>query len=83
MVRTNRVRAPVAFVLTVDGKAPPVSDTLRLRKRQRLKLAAPGLMQPTNVTILPEGETDFFRRPPAGVSLDAAAPPRTHFPRLW
>src|SRR5207244_11167417 len=73
---------PAATRIAIDGNPQPPSDTLTLRKRQRLEVTA-DVMQPTGVMIIPAGETQLFRRVRPGISLDAADPPRTHVPRLW
>jgi hypothetical protein len=79
---TYIVRSPLPLRLTIDGVAQPPSYTLMLRKRQRLEAAA-DVMEPIAVFIVPAGGPPLFRRPPAGITLDANAPPRTHVPRLW
>ncbi len=79
---TYAVRAPVPLRLSIDGNPQPPSDTLTLRKRQRLEVAAE-VDQPTEVLIVPAGQSLQFHRPPRGVTLDAVEPPHTHWPRLW
>ena len=63
---------------TIDGIAVPPTDTLRLRRGQKLRALAPG--GPLGVMIVPNGIRSLFQQPPHGVTLDAAAPPVTHIP---
>jgi hypothetical protein len=79
---TYVVQSPVPLRISIDGNPQPPSGTLTLRRRQRLEVAA-DIMQPTDVLIAPAGQSLQFHSPPAGVTLDSVAPPRTHLPRLW
>jgi hypothetical protein len=79
---TYIVHAPLPLRVTIDGVMQPPSARLALRKRQRLEFAA-DVTQPVTVIVIPAGGPPLFRRPPPGLTLDANAPPRTHWPRLW
>jgi hypothetical protein len=70
---------------TLASNLPPLdlrtlpSETVTLRRNQRVHVdAGDGVA----IFIVPANETVFFRQPPAGVTLDAVEPARTHVPRL-
>ena len=71
------------IALTGFPSAPTLpNDVVHLRRGQRFAVqsTASGSI---GVMIVPAGTTSLFRQPPSGVTLDAAAPPVTHVPRLW
>jgi hypothetical protein len=61
---------------TVDG-APISGDALKLKRGQHLRVASPHAL---GVMIVPAGMRSLFQQASPGVTLDAAAPPRTHVP---
>ncbi|MDQ6802393.1 MAG: DUF2029 domain-containing protein [Acidobacteriota bacterium] len=62
--------------LTVDG-IPIAASALRLNRGQHLRVVSPRTL---GILIVPAGIRTLFQQPPAGVTLDAAAPPVTHVP---
>ncbi|HEY8133380.1 MAG TPA: hypothetical protein VII12_16010 [Thermoanaerobaculia bacterium] len=66
----------------VDGVPVHAADVLELRRGQRLRVTS-SAGGPFGVMIVPSGVVTLFQQPPHGVTLDAAAPPVTHVPKLW
>jgi len=76
------VRASGPIRMLVDGVERSASDTLPLRRKQRIDVAA-GVTQQIGVIIKPVGNEPLLLKPPHGETLDSLAAPRTHVPRLW
>jgi len=66
----------------IDGAPSPAADVFELRRGQRLRVIS-SARGPFGVMIVPSGVVSLFRQPAHGVTLDAAASPVTHVPKLW
>jgi hypothetical protein len=66
----------------IDGAPLRAADVFELRRGQRLRVVS-AARGPFGVMIVPSGVVSLFRQPPHGVTLDVAAPPVTHVPKLW
>jgi hypothetical protein len=62
----------------IDDIAVAPTGVFHLKRGQHLRAMA--MSGPLGVMIVPGGIRDLFQQPPHGVTLDAAAPPVTHFP---
>jgi hypothetical protein len=66
----------------IDGLPVTAADVFDLRRGQRLRIVS-AARGPLGVMIVPSATVSLFRQPAHGVTLDAAAPPVTHGPKLW
>ena len=80
-LRAGRPGLPPGLELSVDGVPAATTARLRLKKGQQLT-ARWGGGGAVGVMLLPGTDELWFRNPPPGVTLEAAYPRVTHWPRF-